>query len=426
MNIDSLIEELLILVSIFSIFRITFLDLSATKLSASVGLIAGMGYFLLIPFLIRNSFGVITANDLEIPDFSELTSDLSLFVLFAFLTSIAAYYFSPLRKAKPDGDDFTPFMLKAGTMSVAWLVFLFSIAGITQGEHWSLSGAGRFGTGGGPIFLVLLNFVNLTILSLPAIVLYSKENVTRRKLSYVVFSLCLVAMAVTGNRIFMLGPLFAIFFSATRIQKIIILCLTPLVLLGASVYSVLRATLWLSGNTFEAMSIEISRAVEYVLNSSNIVEILSSAFESSSALVLSVIVNDETGRFNLGSFETLFFRPIRFIFPYISDDHYVNSVSLFVGRQIGLEGDVAINSTLLGEAWMNGGYIAWLYIVIVVLAIDFMALKSNISNLSRAILFAAAFCSWRFEFIFILIGVFYVVVYESYLFKFKKRIEIGI
>jgi hypothetical protein len=379
-------------------------DFRQRVLSAAGGLLAGFLYFVLIPVWLQSAVGSMTTKDLPVPPLGPLSERLAGFILACLLACAATFAMSPARNR-------TRYALTglrrweiAGWLGIAWYVVLLLNSGVLEGKHWSESNAGSLGTGGGSLTILLLNIVNITVLSTPLLLLDHRKTSTGGKWPMLrIAALNSLAVATTGNRIFLLGFLLVLFITLSRPWKLITLVAAPLVLFIANLYPIIRGSVFAVDFDPVRMFDLVSNAIQYSAENLNPIDTIGVAFESANVIVLSCIVDGSCGVQPLASFDTLVFRPLRAVTPFFADSRSVNSVALYVGQSLGLDG-VAINVTHLGEAWLNGGLLPWVMICGYVFLIDVYVARFAHSRLTLYIAFLAAFYSWRFEFMFLVIA----------------------
>jgi hypothetical protein len=378
------------------------------------GMFWGYIYFVLSPILLFSAFGSIPAFDLDVDDFDSITLDFFTYIGFTFLSLIVVRKLTicisktmQSNKNQRISSNKLANYVKACWMALFWIYIVHSSN--SAASHWSEGSAGALGTGGGIFFTLLLNISNIVLLASPFVCL---STISRDKLalySTQIFFINLVAVILTGNRIFALGPLLMLIIFVNWRVKLLMIPFIPIIFFASHVYSVLRSKLVVSNIDFSILYPSLLDAIEYRLDTFSFIDVLSPVFESANVVVLSYIVNTGYVK-NIGFLETIFFRPVSGILG-IGETGKIKSISLYVGKEIGLDG-VAINSTLLGEAWLNGGGFPWMLILLFCGLTDILAVLLKFSTISRVVLFSCAFFAWRFEFMYLFIGFSLVAFYE--------------
>lgn len=379
------------------------------------GILFGFVYFVICPLLLKLLYGVIPAFDLDIPDFDHISFVFALFVFSAFIVVILSNFLAKnfLRPVYFDGSVLKIYLVMCW-LGVLWIYIVH--ASNTGANHWSEGSAGTLGTGGNVFFLLLLNATNILLLASPFVYIASdiKAKSFFRLSSITIINL--VAMLITGNRIFALGLLIMYFITLGKLWRTILFLTSPLILFISHLYAIVRSTVSLS-MSFDSAFEALFTAVQYRLDTFSAIDLVSPLFESANIVILSYVINEKSIP-DIGFLETIIFRPIRGLFG-LTEGGNINSISLYVGKSLGLDG-VALNATLLGESWLNGGFAVWIVIVTFVFVSDVIASSLYFLPVSRVVLFSAAFYAWRFEFMYYVITFSFVLLFE--ISRFLKKL----
>ncbi|EMI45469.1 hypothetical protein [Rhodopirellula sp. SWK7] len=410
-----------LLLAIFALALAGVLQFREFRPDLLSGLVCGLLFFVGLPLLQVLVTGDIPVSDLPLEPITR-GRDGELMLLFAcfgvggiVLTSTVRRKRRSPSSATNAPDEYAQFRIIV-TLYFAFTLLFFALSGKWRGGHWYSSGGDALASN--PAIVLIANFANVFRVVLPFIAAYQR----RRKLISVKSFLVIVAFYVScelvlvNNRIGVLFAAIAVFyaFPRKRLQLATLgLVSLPMVAFLNHAYPIARGMLWTNGASLSSAADAISTAVEtrrdFSGNTNSPTEIASSLFESSNLNVVKYVFDTfEQDDFRAG--ETVFLKSLLFPVPKSIWPGKPDGFGGQVGREIsGLE-HLTLNCTSVGEFYGNFGLFSILIFPWTFAAIAFAIRRVFSSDLQRHCLFMCGFASVRFEFSFVVISIFCLLI----------------
>lgn len=365
------------------------------RFSVHDGFVLGGLYFFLLPALMTLLMGPIEAEGLPINVFTGARLDIAIFtalctlplLTYAMLPSVAEISRSPVGMGR------LKFYFWV-SMSTIFVVFLLS--GKSEGRHWADSSTTDSALAN--MLSVLLLVLRTYMFALGTIVLGKDRNALRYLLIYAA-----VDIFLTGNRIAALYLVVAVLFSgAFSLRRMILpaaLLSVPAVLF-LSLYPAFRGVLWSEFGGFSgAWSAATYVATTYDFSTLGN-RFIWYFFEAANVSVFQYLFDTYGHSKSLLDGDTVLIKPLSLLIPRDFWPDKPEGLGIRLGPEIAGIPGLSLNSLLLGEFWVNFGWLAPLGIaglMLLVYAVFRSAPVLRRSDIAR-FGFLLGFASWRHEF----------------------------
>lgn len=358
------------------------------------GFILGGLYFFLLPGLLTAIIGPIEAEGLPIASFTGERLDIAIYATLCILILVAYALIHPPIES--------PGHIHAGHFkfyfwtALVITVMVFFISGKSEGKHWADSST----TDG-----IIPNTLSVILLVLRTYI-FSLGIVVLKKFKPALYYLIVYAFIdifLTGNRIAALYLAVSVIFSgaypAKRLMLPAIVLSLPTILF-LSMYPAFRGVLWSEFGGFSG----VSSAAVYVYKNFDFSTLngrfIWYFFEAANTSVFQHLFDTYGQTRDLIDGATVLIKPLSLFIPREIWPDKPEGLGIRLGPDIlGIEG-LSLNSLLLGEFWVNFGWVAPIAIAAVMLII--FGAQRFITILRREDIarfgFLLGFASWRHEF----------------------------
>lgn len=365
------------------------------RFSVHDGFVLGGLYFFLMPSLMTLFMGPIEAEGLPIDVFSGARLDIALFTALCTLPLLVYAMLPPVVETSPSpiGMGRLKFYFWI-SMSTVLIVFLLS--GKSEGRHWADSSTTDSVLAN--MLSVLLLVLRTYMFALGTIVLGKNRQALRYLLAYTA-----VDIFLTGNRIAALYLVVAVLFSgAFSIRRMILpaaLLSVPAVLF-LSLYPAFRGVLWSEFGGFSgawAAATYVVTAYDFSTLGNRFIWYF---FEAANVSVFQYLFDTYGHAKNLLDGDTVLIKPLSLLIPRDFWPDKPEGLGIRLGPEIAGIPGLSLNSLLLGEFWVNFGWMAPLGIAGVMLLVHAAFWSTPLlrrSDLAR-FGFLLGFACWRHEF----------------------------
>lgn len=392
----------------------------------TAGLQLGFTYFICGPLTLAAIFGRQT-SDLPIPDFEMGGSEpvLIYITLASIVFNIIPLLDSTRRSVRKSSAPVNPALErcttkdpKIGVFILLWAVLAviaFYFSGKYQGGHWMESQSEAFSSNASAS--VVGNFYNVFRVAMPGVLLYASHigRISYRRLILLMGIFVVIELVISSNRIIILFCLISALYATTRGLKkklIIVAMLSPLLMDFNYAFPIIRGLLWSDGASVNSMVSSVTDGYGYRKEESGNMEAkLGQLVESSNLNVMKFVVDNFPERFDYFLGKTVFLKTFTFVIPKAIWSDKPMGFGSFLGVTITGSKVLALNSTLLGEAFGNFG---WWAVFIVPLCLFWIGRAWNglSSPFYRYAAFFCAFACWRFDFSFSVISMAVLVAFH--------------
>jgi hypothetical protein len=422
----SVLAALVVLLSLGGGIRV----FATRRLDFVGGAVLGYGLFVGGPCLQLLLFGEVRDRDLGLSGVAIETSlELVSYLVLGGLAAISLL-FLPKPIAKPHRTDsigeLRSYLVAHATTYLVLAITVFWMSGKHSGGHWMESNRDMYAQGFLPS--VIGNFYNVLRVCLPAVVLWT---LLRGAIGYRIFLLTLIGfcafdLVVASNRIVVLFALIAMVIGcwATKRRAHLLWMgfLLPVLLQFNSAFPVVRGMMWNEGASFGQVADAVLAAKDSENRERGLERVVGSAFESSSLLVTQYVM-DTYGRSNALLYgETMFLKPIAFFLPRAVFPYKPEGLNTRIGWAVRGNDVLSLNSTLLGEAYANFGWLGPFFFLLFCAGFSLLA-RTALFPLLHVEFFFVAIAAWRFEYSFAVIGAFVLLVFFA-TFRFAGRFKV--
>ncbi|MGO4154114.1 hypothetical protein [Cupriavidus sp. YAF13] len=399
---------------------------SRRVINFTAGLQLGFTYFICGPLALSVVFGGQT-SDLPIPDF-DLSGSEPVLVYIA-LASIVFNGMSLLDKRSRNSLRNSRFEVaslvgKSGVdkriiiFSLVWVILAvaaFYFSGKYKGGHWMESQSEAFSSSASAS--IVANFYNVFRVGMPGALLYACHvgKLSYRNLILVMLIFLAIELVVSSNRIIILFCLMAALYAVTKGLKkklVVLLIISPLLVNFNYAFPIIRGLLWSDGANLSSMASSVSDGYDYRNDeSNNLQEKLGQLVESSNLNVMKFVVDRFPSEYDYFYGETVFLKTATFIIPKAIWSDKPLGFGSFLGLTITGSNILALNATLLGEAFGNFGWFAIFIVPLCLFGIG-RVWSSLRSPFYRYLSFFFAFACWRFDFSFSVISLAVLVAFN--------------
>lgn len=408
---------ILILVFLVIIFITRIKQIKAQNyLSIFDGLFFGGIYFILIPVLYSFISGNIILSGLPSFDpFRDSTLTIYIFTsIFIFGLSAVLYSKNDYKnKSIVTANQKILFTLSVLLYFIALIAFFISSGKLNGNSHWYSANESLFQSSSG--FVLLGQIHNVCRVIVPGLCMYFQLmylNKGKYFKAHFIISIAIIVfeLLLAGNRIVVLFFIFSIFLPLflhkkyTQIFYILMICL-PLTVV-AKFWPMVRGMIWAEEVSIERFVEVINLSYENEISldeeQSNPILLIT---EGSNIVPLKFLFDNYPEKFDFTMGNTMILKSFGTLIPKSVWPSKPDGNGGFIGkRAYGKDSNVYLNSTLLGDAWSNFGFIGPFYIVLILYNIQRLFSVNNFGMYS-CILFMVSIASWRFDFAFYIVSI---------------------
>lgn len=290
---------------------------------------------------------------------------------------------------------------------ISFAIFVFLKSGKLNGGHWYENGAALYEQSISAV--IVGNVENVLRVSMPAILLtlLRRRKITPRVMILIAAFTMLFELVVSSNRIIVLFWILGILLSFRhRLKKnlFIFIIISPIILEANQYFPIVRGLLWTNGASVNQFRDSVAAAQDARNNNAaGIDRVLGSAVEADNLNVMKFVMEYFPDRHDYFYGATFFLKGFAFVVPRALWPEKPPIFSTFVAdAATGIKG-LALNSTFIGEAYGNFGWMSSL-ILSASLFIVGRVCRLFRTDYARAASFFIALAAWRFDFSFLIIS----------------------
>lgn len=417
MLIEYIVTLIILVISATSVYFV----ISKRRFDAVGGLVFGYAFFVGGPCLQLFLFGKIIDDQIGVPSVKLGESIELIAYLFVGALFSASFLMLPLRRQfrsigrRIDSLEKIKLYLNAYVLTYLLLaVVLFIMSGKQDGGHWMENNRDMYSQG----FLstIVGNFYNVLRVAFSGVILFSfkKGVVTWKKAIALLVLFSVFELFVSSNRIMVLFALIAcsiILWSIRKRYIFLLIFMLPMLLQFNQLFPMVRGLMWSDGINAHQISDSFRVAFEHKSNDKSSFEtIFGSSFESSNIMVLQYIMETYGTSDPYLYGETMVIKPITFFLPRTIFPFKPEGFGSRLGYAISGSNVLALNSTLLGEAYGNFGWFGPMAFFLLGALFIWMS-KFVGGELFNYQFFFVFFASWRFDYSFMLIAIFVLSIF---------------
>ena len=259
--------------------------------------------------------------------------------------------------------------------------------------------------------VVVGNFYNVLRVTVPAVLVFSyfKLGCPRARVLLVLIAFAVIELVISSNRILVLFALLGALMIYRHKWRRFVICaalVAPVLLHANAVFPMVRGLFWQQTPSIATAVDVIGIALSsHSSSEDSLGQTMTAAFESANLQVVDFVARKFGSDVDYLVGETIFLKSLTFFLPRVIWESKPAGFNTRIGYQVSGSHLLALNATLLGESYGNFGLLGLLVFGLVMMLFQ-RAFAGFRDPLVQFCGFFVALAAWRFEFSFLLIGLF--------------------